>query len=463
MPKVVVIGGGPTGLTAAMKLAAAGASVTVLERDADPMPASPEDAWERWVRRSVAQFRQVHFLQPAGFHALEAHLPSVVHELRGVGAISLHPDVIFCAPDPVPEPDPTLATLTTCRRPVLELAFARAAASTAGVDVRRGAVVESLETGAEALSGVPHITGVRLAGGEVVGADLVVDASGRRSAVPDMIVAVGGAPMPTQSTEVGFVYTTRFYRGDLPEYRSDLLSPLGSISALTVHGDDNVWGATLYHHPSDKPFRRLRDPEVFERVYRLLPDHAHWVDGEPITEPASMTSTSNTIREFVVDGTPAATGLVPLGDAYAFTNPSVGRGIAIGIIHAVDVVDEVLPVIDDPVAVAHQWRAATARRALPLVEATVDYDRVRAPEVEAAIAGEPYEPTDMATLGFIAMNNARRRDQVVFEHFRDIVTLRASPDEVIAREGVLQRVLEFGAEPMPQAQPSRAELLAAVG
>ena len=463
MSNVVVIGGGPTGLTAAMKLAASGTSVTVLERDADPMPSSPAEAWDSWVRRSVAQFRQVHYLQPAGCRTLEEHLPSVIHELIDVGAISLHPDVIFCAPQPDPEPDPAHATLTTCRRPVLELAFARAAASTPGIEVRRGAVVEGLVTGAEALTGVPHITGVRLAGGEVVEADLVIDASGRRSAVPEMIVAVGGAPMPTQSTEVGFVYTTRFYRGDLPEYRADMLSPLGSISALTVHGDDNVWGATLYHHPSDKPFRRLRDPEVFERVYRALPDHAHWVDGEPITDPASMTSTSNTIRDFVVDGVPAATGLVPLGDAYAFTNPSVGRGVAIGIMHAVDVVGEVLPVLDDPVAVAKRWRAATERRTLPLVESTVAFDRVRAPEVAAAIAGEPYEPTDMAALGFIAMNNARRRDQVVFEHFRDIVTLRATPDEVLGREGVLERVLEFGAEPVLQAQPSRAELLAAVG
>ena len=148
MQDVVVIGGGPTGLTAAMKFAHAGASVTVLERDPAAMPDSPTDAWEQWERRAVPQFRQVHYLQPAGRWALEQHLPSVIDELRDVGAIELHADVIFRAPTPDPDPDPRYSTLTTSRRPVLELAFARAATKTPGVEIRRGAAVEALVTGA---------------------------------------------------------------------------------------------------------------------------------------------------------------------------------------------------------------------------------------------------------------------------------------------------------------------------
>lgn len=462
MSNVIVIGGGPTGLTAAMKFAQAGASVTVLERDPAPMPATPEEAWTSWERRAVSQFRQVHYLQPAGRWALEAHLPAVIDHLRGVGAIELHPDVIFRAPEPPATLDPHHATLTTSRRPVLELAFARAAADAPNIDIRRGAVVEALVTGAEVIPGIPHVTGVRLTGGETRRADLVVDAAGRRSAVGDMLVGAGGREVGVRSTEIGFVYTTRYYRGELPEYREEMLTPLGSISALTIHGDDGTWGLTLYSHPSDKPFRRLRDPEVFERVCRLLPDHAHWVDGEPITDPVSMTSTSNAIREFVVDGIPAATGLLPLGDAYAFTNPSIGRGIAIGIIHSLDVVDEIASALDDPAAVAAGWNAATEKRALPFVESTIDYDRVRGPEVEAAMEGRVHEHTDPAALGFVAMNNARHRDQQVFECWRDIATLRTTADEVLARDGVFERVLEFGAEPWTPAQPTRQELLAAL-
>ena len=107
MPNVVVIGGGPTGLTAAMKFADAGASVIVLERDPAAMPDTPTDAWEQWERRAVPQFRQVHYLQPSGRWALDQHLPSVIDELRDVGAIELHADVIFCAPAPDPDPPDT--------------------------------------------------------------------------------------------------------------------------------------------------------------------------------------------------------------------------------------------------------------------------------------------------------------------------------------------------------------------
>jgi 2-polyprenyl-6-methoxyphenol hydroxylase-like FAD-dependent oxidoreductase len=36
----------------------------------------------------------------------------------------------------------------------------------------------------------------------------------------------------------------------------------------------------------------------------------------------------------VVDGEPVITGLAALGDAWACTNPSLGRGASIGLLHA---------------------------------------------------------------------------------------------------------------------------------
>src|ERR1700684_3051783 len=77
------------------------------------------------------------------------------------------------------------------RRPVIEAVLAAEAESAPGVEVRRGTSVTGLVTGASALSGVPHVTGVRTKAGELILADLVVDTSGRRSALPDWLEDIG--------------------------------------------------------------------------------------------------------------------------------------------------------------------------------------------------------------------------------------------------------------------------------
>ena len=65
MPRIVVLGAGICGLASALLLARDGHDVTVLERDPAPVPDSPDDAWEQWERRGVAQFRQAHYLAAA--------------------------------------------------------------------------------------------------------------------------------------------------------------------------------------------------------------------------------------------------------------------------------------------------------------------------------------------------------------------------------------------------------------
>ena len=62
-------------------LARAGMDVVVLERDAGAVPGSPDDAWQAWERRGVAQFKQAHFLHPGGVHILDSQLPDVKQAL----------------------------------------------------------------------------------------------------------------------------------------------------------------------------------------------------------------------------------------------------------------------------------------------------------------------------------------------------------------------------------------------
>jgi glycine/D-amino acid oxidase-like deaminating enzyme len=87
--KILVLGGGIIGLSTAMMLARRGHDVTVLERDSEPTPGSPEEAWQAWERRGVVQFRQPHNLQPTTIQLFDSHLPDVTRAMVRAGCITL--------------------------------------------------------------------------------------------------------------------------------------------------------------------------------------------------------------------------------------------------------------------------------------------------------------------------------------------------------------------------------------
>jgi 2-polyprenyl-6-methoxyphenol hydroxylase-like FAD-dependent oxidoreductase len=462
---VVVIGAGPSGLVTAMLLAARGLEVVVLDRD-EQAPSSAGDAWDSWERRSITQFHQVHFLQPRGRALLQQHLPTVLDELSAAGCVrfNLVEQLAQLVPGgPGPFDYELHETLTTCRRPLLEYGFVAAARATPGVEIRNGCAVADLVTGVSVVDGVPHVIGVKTNSGEALLADLVVDATGRRTPVPGMVEAVGGQ-RPTEQTEaVGFVYHTQFYRGpSLPEVRGDLLAAIGSISLVTMPGDSGYWSVTLYHSPADKAMRKVRDPKVFDRVVRSLPLHAHWVDGQAVGGVYSMASTANTMRQFVIEGRPCATGIVPIGDAWAFTNPSLGRGIALGLMHAAAVTPLIAELIDQPVALALAWERTTRDQVAPWHESTAEFDRIRGPEVEAfrQRRPDPHHPRDPIVARSRAFDSARHYDPQVLNWYGEISSCNTLQTEVITRPGVLERVFEVAHQNPPYRTPgpSRTEL-----
>src|SRR5438094_284117 len=81
---------------------------------------------------------------------------------------------------------------------------------------RDGAQVTGLTAGSSVISGTPHAIGVRLAGGEELRADLVVDATGRQSRAPAWLAAIGARPPYEEQADCGFTYYTRYFRGAEP-------------------------------------------------------------------------------------------------------------------------------------------------------------------------------------------------------------------------------------------------------
>jgi 2-polyprenyl-6-methoxyphenol hydroxylase-like FAD-dependent oxidoreductase len=307
------------------------------------------------------------------------------------------------------------------------------------------------------------VAGVRLVDGEVVNGDLVIDATGRRSPTIDWITELGGQP-PTEVVEdSGFTYIGRFFRsadGSTPAILAPILSPLGSISILCIPSDNGTWATTLYTASTDAPMRRLRDPDVFDRVVRELPLHAHWLDGEPISDVSSMSGVVDRTRRFVVDDVPVVTGMLSIADAHACTNPSIGRGMTLGLMHTVVMRDAVRTHIDSPVELAKAFDAATVAEIDPWHAATRDLDRTRIAMMEAAAEGHELELGPAEQIG-AAMVAASRFDEQSARWFGEIQGCLAFPMDVVSREGVLDHVLTItaGLEPEPIPAPTRRRLL----
>jgi len=323
-----------------------------------------------------------------------------------------------------------------------------------------------LLTGSSAANGIPHVTGVRTIDGEEVFADLIIDAMGRRSNLPNWLEAIGARRPIEEAEDSGFIYYTRFFRsgsGAMPAYRTELLTYFDSFSFLTLPSDAGTWGVTAVISSSDPVLKKLRNPEQWTALVAACPLHAHWLDGEPITDVLSMAGTIDRYRRFVVDGVPVATGIISVGDSWACTNPSLGRGITIGLMHAVGTADVVQQHLDDPFELALSHDAMTETQVTPWYRNTIDIDRSRIAGVNAVIEGrpEPEQPADPRAQIANALNVAMMYDADIYRAAAEMRSVMALPQEVMARPGMVDRILKVAStrEAVNPPGPSRKELL----
>jgi len=468
MAQVLVLGGGMCGLTTALLLARDGHQITVVERDpAEPPPAA--QAWQAWQRPGVNQFRLSHFMLPRWRAEMDRELPEVLHELEAVGGLRMNLLSILPASQRGPwrDGDDRFETVTA-RRPVLEAALAIAAA-TAGVTIRRGVTVTGLLTDPAVAGPVPRITGVLAADGPTLRADLVVDCAGRRSALPAWLHAVGAREPVEEREDCGFVYYGRHYQtrtGTLPEGRASLLQRYESMSILTLPADNGTWSVTLVTSSRDRAMRGLRDPARWDAALALYPLAAHWRDGEPITGVEALAGIEDRYRSFMVDGDPVATGIVAVGDAWACTNPSLGRGATLGLLHAGGLRDVLRETgTDDHDKLVRRFHEWTTTAVEPLYRATLWFDRHRLAELDADTAGRPYQSDDPGWAFSLAMFAAGRTDPDIARAYQSLMAVLATPDELLAEPGLAEKVITLGghAPNYPLPGPRRGELLAAIG
>ena len=468
--KIVFCGGGVCGLATAMMLAKDGHEVTILERDPQDVPDSIDGAWGAWERKGVAQFHQAHNLFPGVRLILQSELPEVFDTFERAGAYRF--DMVGNLPpmitDREPRPIDTNLWSLTGRRTTIEYVVARAAANAPNVDVRRGVQAVELITGSSANGGTPHVIGVRAADGDEYRADLVIDATGRRSKLNDWVTSVGGRAPVEDAEEGGFSYYTRFYTGDaVPAIVGPFVAGFGTISILTLPGDNLTWSVTVFCASGDRPLKALRHAEVFDRVVASSPLQAHWLQGTPLTDILPMSGVLDRYRRIAADGSPAATGLLPLADAWACTNPSAGKGIVYGLMHGVRLRDALREAADDPVALALLFDELTERDVKPWYDMQITGDRKRVAEMDALREGRPVpEYTDEFSQKEALFWSAVPFDPDLFRAAMEIVGGLTLNTVVFERPGVMEKAQAAAPEAgggFELPGPTREQLLQMIG
>lgn len=471
MAEILVLGAGLNGLSTALLLARDGHTVTVVERDPDGPPSDPEAAWDTWERRGVNQFRLQHLLLPRWRAVMEVELPEVVAELEAQGGVRINVlDWWLDYQASERAPGDERFEVLTARRPVIESAVVAVAERTAGIDVRRGLAVSGLLVTNEHGPGVPRVGGVLTEGGGAIRADLVVDACGRRSALPAWLAAVGADRPAEEIEDSGFVYYGRHFQAGAGwlDPAAPVLQSYESVSLLVLLADRDTWGVAVITSAGDRDLRKLRDPDAWQQVLSRYPHAAPWAAEQPITGVDVIAKIEDRIRSMVVDDRPVATGIVVVGDAWACTNPSVGRGASIGLLHACalrDVLREEDPGAadaDGAEKLARRFAEVTTTEIEPFYRATLAFDRHRLAEIDADIAGTDYTPGDPMWAISKAMTAAALSDPDIARGFAAIAGMLEAPDDVLARPGFLDKVIEKGvtAPQYPLEGPPRSELLA---
>jgi 2-polyprenyl-6-methoxyphenol hydroxylase-like FAD-dependent oxidoreductase len=425
---VVVAGGGPAGLAAALALARSGVRVTLVERDRLDAHVEPDDAFGL-VRNGIAHYHAPHAFLPRGAKMLRERAPDVYDALLELGALEL----AIARDQPDSRPDDAELVLFCVRRPLIEWALREALLRERGVEVVTA-----------------HIDGVLLERGAVAGlvtssgelrAPLVVDAMGRTSRARRWL------DVPEESHEVGIVYYSRYYQlhpglGFPP--CSNPFGPrldLGYTFCATFIGDNSTFAIALMPPAWDGELKALREPDCYHACCAALPELRDWVDpsvSRPITGVSSMGALRTTWRSYERH---APAGFVAVADAFCHTDPGFALGLSLGLVHGFALADA-----DGDVDAF--WDAT-----VPELRERFELARDVSEERLARLRGEDATPSEAAAT-FAALFAAAPGDPDLFR-----VAYR--------RHGFLDRLTTVNGLPEPPPRPpaplSRAELLAAIG
>ena len=326
----IVIGASIGGLCAARVLSDVCERVTVYERD--DLPDGPAN------RAAVPQGKHVHLLMARGAQEFEKLFPGLLDGMvaDGVPILENRPDCIyFGAAGHVLGTAHRLQTEFTAyvpSRPQLEWQIRRRALDIDNVEVIRAAVTEPRYDSTRR-----RVTGVQLDSVEVVGADLVVDATGRGTRLPVWLEKWGFERPREDTVDVGIAYASQRV-----QVADGLLAEKVVVSGASrdqplglgmLFYEDGIWNVTTFG------VGKVAPPQDFAQMCdladKILPAHVTSAlrRGTPLGEVAfHKVPTSRWRRYDKLERFPG--GILPFGDAVVSFNPTFGQGMTMTAIQA---------------------------------------------------------------------------------------------------------------------------------
>ncbi|HEX6499668.1 MAG TPA: FAD-dependent monooxygenase [Micromonosporaceae bacterium] len=338
MTRAVVLGGGFGGVLAAAVLARYVDDVTLVE--GGRYPASPGP------RPGLPQAYHSHVLVTAGACALDALLPGTVDALLRHGAHrrGMPGDALIFSAEGWFRRHDTGAYLVSCSRWLTDFVVRGRALAAGTVSVRESTQVLGLVGDASRVTGVV----VRRADGgtESLRADLVVDATGRRSRAGQWLAGIGAADVEETTVDPGLAYSTRVYRAP-----ADLAAAIPAVMihprpepGRPCHGatlfpiEDGQWIVTLTGTRGEQPpvdeagfvasASALRSPVVAELL----------AEAEPVGGVRPFRGTANRRRFYERGSRPV--GFLVLGDALMAVNPVYSHGMSVAAMSVLRLADE---------------------------------------------------------------------------------------------------------------------------
>ncbi|OAR22591.1 hypothetical protein A8W25_23540 [Streptomyces sp. ERV7] len=349
----MVIGAGIGGLTATRVLADRFERVVLVESGVLPAVAGPRDG--------VPQARHVHGMPARGARQLEELFPGLRAELTAAGAPLFDHGLrasttVFAGL----VPRARAGVQAQCfSRDLLEWSLRRRVVEQPQVRVRDRSPVTGLCWSRDAT----RVVGVRLSGGEVLDAALVVDASGRFSKLPQWLVEAGYPRPAVQVVDAGLAYATMVF--DAPGRGFDALQHMNSApdlprGAFVVHVEGGRWMATVFgaggdHPPTDEQGWRefagtLGNADLDALLASATPVKGAGIHGFKRTENRRYAYAA--IRRW-------PRRLVAIGDSVAAFDPVFGQGMTVSVLQA-EALGETLAGADDLDAVARRAQRRVA-------------------------------------------------------------------------------------------------------